>query len=288
MKKYFTNLLLFKLFVYFNLSIGLAATFDKDKLLQEESSWEINGDSFKLCRIDSNGAMPIYKKKKMKIFFFENSDFVGEYNTNLVKSFLKKIPKNTFRLDFVGHADQCGNYDDNIDLSRRRAQYTWFEVKDDIPKHFKTYYDAKGEQESHDHSRDDKFVEIIATYSDPIKEFKKIVILDISGSLDPRNYGRTDTGYTLKSLQDLKFEPGTIVYVARDPRYECQGTNLKNYSPVGEDYYNHAMLLFSKFLNASKMTGEVYTDYGDIKNNKATKKTLNAAKNVSKITWYIY
>ena len=144
----------------------------------------------------------------------------------------------------------------------------------------KIEYDLKGESESSSHSKHDKFVEIIARYTDTKQRFRNIVIMDISGSIHPANKRRTVSGANYYKLLNIKFAPGTIAYVARDARRSCQGTSLKNYDAIGEDAYNEASIIISKYLKG-RARGTIWTDFTDPKN-KRTTRYLNAMRSNKK------
>jgi hypothetical protein len=265
---------------------AFSATFDDPRLFYPESIWKINNQSFRLCRIDTNNAKPIFKKKKIKVHFDENSDVVKEKDVKRLVHFITHLPNHLHSVNFAGHADQCGKAEENKELSMRRVNATWDVVKDKFPRYVGLSGEANGEEESHDHSRHDKFVEITAKYAPPTT-FSQIVILDISGSLDRRNIGRTETGYTVEGLKQFKFKKGSMVYVARDINQSCEGTSLGEYHPVGEDFYNQAMLLLTSKLKG-KTKGFVFTDYTDKPQiNKETTKQLQDKKLNGKVLWHI-
>lgn len=280
--------LFFGLFVH---SFAFAGSFSDARLYDDVSQWHgFAGSTFrvKLCRIKSNGAEEEIAKKKLKIHFTEDSHLVRRKYRNKIKRFIKSLPKNTNRLIVRAHADQCGSAHYNKVLSEKRFVSVYNLIKrSKFPRRVrKIEYDIKGESESSAHTHHDRYVEIIAHYPKPIRKFNKIVILDISGSIHPGNKRRTVTGASYYELKNKKFKPGTMVYVARDARRRCQGTTLSNYDAIGEDAYNEAQIILSKYLRG-KAVGEVWTDYTDPKN-KRTSDRLMKIKSYKKIKWWIY
>lgn len=260
-------------------------------LYKRESIWRgFKGSPFnlKLCRITSNGALREYKEKKLKIFFNEDSDFVKRKYRKKIKNFISKLPSTTNRIIVKAHADECGNRDYNQNLSQRRFVNVYQLMnRAKYPKGVKKIeYDLKGESESSSHSRHDKYVEIIARYVVKKQRFKNIVIMDISGSIHPANKRKTVSGASYYQLINIKFAPGTIAYVARDARRNCQGTSLENYDAVGEDAYNEASIIISKSL-MGRAKGSIWSDFTDPKN-KRTTGYLNSIRSYRKIKWMIY
>ena len=282
--------------VYFFISLvvsvsSMAGVFKDPMLYENVSRWHgFKGSTFrvKLCRITSNGALKDYSEKKLRIYFNEDSDFVKRAYRKKIKRFISRLPRTTNRIIVKAHADECGDPDYNHELSKRRFVSVYQLMKKaKYPRGVKKIeYDLKGESESSSHSKHDKFVEIIARYTDTKQKFKNIVIMDISGSLHPANKRRTVSGASYYKLINIKFAPGTIAYVARDARRKCQGTSLKNYDAIGEDAYNEASIIISKYLRG-KANGAIWTDFTDPENPRA-RKYLNAMKSDRKIKWMIY
>lgn len=267
--------------------IAHSAIFKDIKMYYPEMIWKTLGEKFRMCRIESNNALPIYSEKAIKIYFKENSDVVSNRNKRELLEFMNEMPNTTVGIDVQAHADHCGNTESNKDLSLRRGNNAWDVIKHKLKgRKLKITGNANGESKSHDHSKNDKFVKITFKYIKK-RNFKSIAMLDISGSLGKKLFGRTDTGYTLEILRRLKFKKGTIVYVPRDIRYQCDGTKLKKYTPKGDDFYNHARYLIAKMLRGKKIKGFLYTDYGDVKRNRSIEKNLKKIGSYEKILWYI-
>lgn len=262
------------------------AVFSNIQMYYPETEAIALGEKFRLCRIDSNNAVPIYSNKRIKVFFKEDEDKISSRYEKKLNVFMSKLPKHTVELSIEGHADQCGDYGYNKDLSLRRATNVWNKIKHQVPRGIKILGEVHGEADSHDHSRDDKYVELTVKYIKK-RKFKQVILLDISGSLDPRLYGHTDSGYTVEGLKNFKFKTGSIAYVARDMRYQCTGTKLKKYKPVGDDYYNHARYLIGDQLRGPKINGYLFTDYGDIRRNRSIELELKKIGSYKKILWHI-
>lgn len=288
----FRSLSITYLMIFLFASSSVLAGIFKDPMLYENVSvWHgFKGSKFrvKLCRITSNGAQKDYKEKKIKVFFDENKHYVKRKYRAKIKRFIRSLPKTTNRIIVKAHADQCGDPDYNHELSKRRFVSVYQLMKRaKYPRGVKKIeYDLKGESESSSHSKHDKFVEIIARYTDTKQKFRNIVIMDISGSIHPANRRKTVSGADYYRLLDIKFSPGTIAYVARDARHKCQGTALKNYKAIGEDVYNEASIIISKYLRGPA-NGSIWTDFTDPKNPRA-RQYLKAMRSDRKIKWMIY
>ena len=146
--------------------------------------------------------------------------------------------------------------------------------------------DSLGETHSTAHSSHDKYVKIVVESYNSTTKFERLVIFDISGSLHPQNKGKTISGVPIWSLKNIRLRKGTIAFVARDIRYQCKGQTLANYEPIGEDFYNEAMLVLTNSTNG-KVKGQVWTDYTDPNNNRTIKQLKKIDPKVKK-KWYIY
>lgn len=281
--------ILFKIVFLYSLIISntaFSAYFDQIEMYYPESVWKVFEENFRLCRIDSNNALPIYKYKTIKVLFDEDSDKVSDKYKKKLDEFMDEIPKTAVALEMEANTDECGDAEYNQKLALRRGNNVWDLVRDKIKVKLEISGKVKGEIDSSNHSNHDKSVEIKIKYI-PKLNFKNIDILDISGSLGPKLWGKTDTGLTLQNIKNFKFKPGSIVYVARDMKFQCEGTKLKTYKPVGDDFYNHAMFLISSLIKGEKVPGYVFTDYGDRKRNRSTIQKLKEIKSHNKITWNI-
>lgn len=279
--KLFLSLLLL---LSFNMSFG--AKLDKIELYKVESIWQTSsGEQFRLCRISSNGALKVVKEKKIKIHFKEDSDRVSKRDKSELRKFFKNLPENTFNIKLAAHADSCGDPDYNAKLAKRRGDNVYFFIKDLMPKYMPISGENHGENKSSDHSKHDKFVEVIAEYWITDEEFTRIVLFDVSGSLHEKKIGKTYYGYTLDGLKQIKLEPGTIAYVPRDIRYRCEGQSLKGYHPIGEDFYWEAMTLISTSIKGAA-SGTVYTDDTDPRGNDKEALMYKIDKR-RKVRWHI-
>ena len=181
-------------------------------------------------------------------------------------------------------ADQCGNKEYNKQLALRRGKAVW-DVMNGYVESRIVEAEVVGEDESSDHAKHDKVVEIILQIYQPKKEFKEIVVVDGSGSLHKTNNGETVSGITFDGLKGLNFNSNQIVFVAREARRGCQGTSLKDYEPLGEDFYNQAMEVITQF-SSGRMKARVYTDY-DHYYNPRTQKKLRAIDPKRRLRWEI-
>jgi len=198
---------------------ALAAVLKNPKFYKKESVWKSkSGQKFRLCRISSNGALRLVKKKKIRINFSEDSDRVTNRFRQRIKKFFKTLPKNTFKISLTAHADSCGSHDYNHDLAKKRGVNVYNLMKNLVPRGVSVRGENHGEENSSGHKKHDKFVEIVAEYWKPKESISQIVLFDVSGSLHKRKIGHTVTGFTLKGLQQLKLKAGTMAYVPRDIR----------------------------------------------------------------------
>ncbi len=99
----------------------------------------------------------------------------------------------------TAHADSCGDRDYNNKLAKRRGDNVYFFLKNLLPKNMPVTGENHGEDKSSDHSKHDKFVEVIAEYWITDEEFSEIVLFDVSGSLHEKKTGKT---YYLTLMQD--------------------------------------------------------------------------------------
>lgn len=262
------------------------ANFTDPNFYKIESIWTSStGEKFKLCRISSNGSLQILKEKKIKIQFKEDSSEVSEKYKKNINRFFQNLPKNTYSLKITAHSDSCGDADYNASLAQRRGLSVYNLIQDKIPYGIKIFGVNNGENLSHGHISHDKFVEIIAEYWINDEEFTKIVLFDISGSLHKLKIGHTSRGYTLEGLKKIKLPEGTISFVPRDIRYNCEGSNLADYSPIGEDFYWEAMTLISTSIQGNAR-GKTYTD--DTDPNGRKKERIFNSKNTGKVRWEIH
>ncbi len=286
------NILIILLIFFINNNSVESAEFTNNNLYAKESTWfGYNNQTFKLCRISSNNAIPLVKKHEIKVYFNEDKDNIKKSERRRLRNFFKKLPKNCFKIHMTSHADECGDSDYNQDLARRRGLNVWRYIENVLPygisiKNKNITWDVSGEKHSKTHSSHDKHVKIVVESYNPQTKFDRLVIFDISGSLHSTNIGKTDSGVPLWSLKNIKLPKGTIAFVARDKRYQCKGQTLANYEPVGDDFYNEAMLVLTK-LTRGKVKGQVWTDYTD-PNNSRTIKQLNKIDPKHKKIWHIY
>ena len=265
--------------------VGFSAEFQTPEFYKIESTWISNsGEKFKLCRISTNGALKIIKEKKIKVHFKEGVAEVSKKYQDKLDRFFKKLPKNTFNIKISAHADSCGDRDYNNKLAQKRGLNVYDYIKELIPPGVQIKGENNGEEKARGHNKHDKFVEVIAEYWITDEEFNQVVLFDISGSLHEKKIGRTYTGYKLNGLKQIKLEKGTIAYVPRDPRYKCEGTDLANYTPVGEDFYWEAMTLITTAIKGS-VQGTTYTDDTDPRGRK--KEQIFNQQNNGRINWEI-
>lgn len=269
---------------------ALAAGLEDSLLYQAESLWNGHaGGLFRLCRITSNGALPFESEQKHQVYFEEDSDDLSSEQILLLDEFMAGLPKNILSIRMEAHADQCGDPGYNVDLSRRRGLAVWGRIHHRLPRKLRVLGDVFGELASTDHGRHDRYVEIIVKIVEPRPEFAHLVVFDVSGSMDPRNpvtHGRTVSGVSLSQLKNIELAPGTLAFVSRDSNYPCQGTNLRNYTPVGEDFYFDAMMLLS--LKSSGLTEAVtWTDDTDPARGESLR-ALEAIASKKGLRWEIY
>lgn len=262
-----------------------SATLTKKDLYKAVSVWRSStGEKFKLCRISSNGASELIKKKKIKVLFEEDKSNLSRKYKAKLRRFFKRLPKNTYQIRISAHADSCGNHDYNHQLSLKRGMNVYHFIKNLLPEGINIRGNNHGELESSGHSAHDKFVEIEVHYWKPFEKVTQVVLFDISGSLHRRKTGHTTTGLTLEDLKRFRLKKGSIAFVPRDIRYKCQGQNLSKYFPIGEDYYWEAMTLLSNSIRGNAV-GVTFTD--DTDPNGARKEHVFNRKNTGKIRWHI-
>ncbi len=219
-------------------SFQLKAAQLKDPTLYKNiSQWNgFDGQQFLLCRIDSNGAMAPNSEKK-KVYFSEDSDVVEEKEKKEMLAFFKGLPKYLDTIKVVGHADECGDAQYNMDLSKRRSEAVIHEIGQILPVTRKIPVELKGESESHNHSSHERFVEIEAGAKLMKKEFNNIILLDSSGSLASE---RSLSGRSFNQFKKMQYNSDTLVYVVVDKRVGCAGNDLKNYYPQGDTFIKEA------------------------------------------------
>lgn len=265
---------------------SFSAHFDSKEMYKLESVWISNsGQKFKLCRISSNGSLKIVKEKKIKVKFREDKHNINPGNEKKLKRFIDNLPRTTFNIKIAAHADSCGDSDYNAKLAQKRGLSVYEQIKSKLPKGVRITGINNGENKSSGHVSHDKFVEIIAEYWITDEEFSQVVLFDISGSLHKRKTGRTSQGHTLEDLKQIRLKPGTIAYVPRDIRYKCEGQELANYSPIGEDFYWEAMTLITTTIKGSA-NGYTYTDDTDPRGRM--KERIFNQKNSGKVRWEIH
>jgi len=281
MKKVILVLIIF----LFCQALACAAVLKHPEFYRAESHWiSYSGEKFRLCRITSNGASKIVQRKTIKVYFRENVSILGVTDKRKLKRFFDRLPKNTFSIKITSHADTCGNHNYNLELARKRGWNVYQFIKEFVPERVEVIGKNNGENHSRGHIAHDRYVEVVVEYWNPRESISKIVLFDISGSLHNQNIGHTTTGLTLNDLKRVKLPKGVLAYVPRDFRYKCQGQDLNNYHPRGEDFYWEAMTLLSQSLKG-KINGVVYTDDTDIEGQK--KEALFNSINKDNIRWYI-
>jgi hypothetical protein len=240
------NYLLF--FCLFFFSTLKAATLANGNIYQKQSRWygfdpKTDRTQFILCRIDSNNAHNP-ELASQKVFFDEGSDTLAPSEEEKIKSFFKGLPNILNSLSISAYADQCGDKEDNLKLSQRRADNVksyldeLINIRIDVP----TY--AQGDSHSQNHSAHDRFVEITTTASGRIlsPEIENIYLIDGSASM---NSSRTMTGLRFNQIKNFQFKPKSMVFVVRAARLGCRGSDLKNYSPAGNTFIREAQALLA-------------------------------------------
>ena len=227
--------------------------FSDSKIYQKKSQWygfnpKIDKTQFILCRIDSNGAHNPEVSKE-KVFFDEGSDEVKENEKEKIKSFLSKLPNILNSLSLTAHADQCGEEKENLELSKRRAEHVKAELEKliDIRVDVTTTY--FGEHNSYDHSAHDRFVEMTFTGKSLAPKIQNVYLIDGSGSFQNN---RSLRGMSFDQIKRMSFDPETLVFVVREAKLGCQGSNLQNYRPEGGTFIKEAQALM-----ALKLKGEL-------------------------------
>ncbi len=286
MKTFLNNFIFINTFSILFVGLIQATEFTAAELSKDESHWfGYDGEKFKLCRITSNGAKKNYKTNSIKVNFDEDSDQVSEDDHKKLVDFLGRLPTDAYELSLTAHADICGSKEHNDELSLRRGKNVWDVIKDHVPKKLKTDGKALGEETSTTHDRHDRYVEIIVKSPVDKEVFENIVIVDASGSLSEAARGRTKSRLSFERLKKYKFEPNTVVFVSRDYRFNCQGTNLSDYDAVGEDFYNEGMIAISSHTKG-KVQGKIFTDYQD-PNNRRSVLMLKHIDKDKRVRWVI-
>jgi hypothetical protein len=278
MKWFFIIINIFSLFSF-------AGEFTKSELYLRESLWNTyKGEKLLLCRILSNGAQVDYIEKKIKVFFDEDSDEIKEEELKKIQHLIEHFPTGCLKIKLRAKADQCGDKAYNKQLALRRGEAVWAVMNGYVDSRI---VDAEvvGEDESTDHAKHDKVVEIILQIYRPKKEFNEVVVVDGSGSLHRTNNGKTISGIPFSRLKGMNFKSDQIVFVALDANRGCKGTSLKNYEPIGDDFYNQAMEILTQF-SKGKMKGKVYTDYDHFYNLR-TRKKLKTLDPKRRLMWEI-
>jgi len=222
---------------------GFSGTLDHPNFFFQNSLWDSLDTRVRFCRIDSQY---VSKKmeKKLKIHFKEDEYIVNPMYQKKIINFLDEIKDGLDSIKMSAHADMCGTPDYNKKLSWNRARAVYDEIAKIITFASQIPVDVKGEAESHDHGRNDRFVEIEAiTRPKQNDNYQGIILIDGSSSA---NGSPTKSGILWHELPQLKFKNNTLVYVVRSADAPCQGTNLSNYSPKGFTVFKEAQYLINK------------------------------------------
>jgi hypothetical protein len=231
------------LFNIFFSSLTLSGTLNHKNFFFQDSVWNAFGAKIRFCRIDSQF---ITKKmtKKLKIHFKEDEYVVNPMYQKKIISFIDEIKHGLDSIKMSAHADMCGTPEYNKKLSWNRARAVYDEIAKIITFTSQIPVDVKGEAESHDHGKNDRFVEIEAvTRPKKNADYKGIVLIDASTSAG--NYP-TKSGIHWWQVPELKFKDNTLVYIVRSAGTKCQGTDLKKYKPAGYTVFKQARHLINQ------------------------------------------
>ena len=162
-----------------------------------------------------------------------------------ITNFIKDVVHGLETIKMRAHADSCGSEDYNKKLSENRAKAVYTEMSKIMTFNNQIQLDIKGEAESHDHGKEDRYVEIEVTARPKQNEdYMGIVIIDasVSASRFP-----TASGIYWWQVPQLKFKDNTLVYVVRSAGTKCKGTNLKDYKPEGYTVFKEARYIINKY-----------------------------------------
>ena len=236
------KLYLFLLLIISSVELN-AGTLNHPNFFFQNSLWDSLDTRVRFCRIDSQ-YISKKMKKKLKIHFKEDEYVVNPMYQKKIISFIDEIKDGLDSIKMSAHADMCGTPEYNKKLSWNRARAVYDEIAKIITFTSQIPVDVKGEAESHDHGRNDRFVEIEAvTRPKQTANYQGIILIDASASA---SQVPTASGIYWWQMPQLKFKDNTLVYVIRSAAAKCQGTNLKDYTPEGYTVFKQARHLINQ------------------------------------------
>tara|TARA_B100000925_G_scaffold291071_1_gene277929 strand:- start:12120 stop:12974 length:855 start_codon:yes stop_codon:yes gene_type:complete len=220
-----------------------AGTLNHPNFFFQNSLWDSLNTKVRFCRIDSQ-YITKKMKKKLKIHFKEDEYVVNPMYQKKIISFIDEIKDGLDSIKMSAHADMCGTAEYNKKLSWNRARAVYDEIAKIITFTSQIPVDVKGEAESHDHGKNDRFVEIEAvTRPKQNANYQGIVLIDASVSA---GNNPTASGIYWWQMPELKFKDNTLVYIVRSSGAKCYGTDLKDYKPEGYTVFKQARHLINQ------------------------------------------
>ena len=174
-----------------------------------------------------------------------------------INNFIKDVVYGLETIKMRAHADSCGSEDYNKKLSKNRADAVLQEISKIMTFSNQIQLDIKGEAESHDHGKEDRYVEIEVTAQPKQNvDYQGIILIDASASASKLP---TASGIYWWQMPQLKFKDNTLVYVIRNKASDCHGTDLKNYKPEGYTVFKEAKYIINKYATG-KMHVSIVSD----------------------------
>ena len=297
MRKIFIAVIL----LIFITNICPGAEFTSGGFYKKVNIWhDFSSKQFLFCRIDSNRVSNV-EESEITAEYDEDSSVLADEDIQRIVRFVNRFSEISNEFQLIAHADSCGSDEYNMNLSKRRGHNVVDEILklSKIKKGTKINMSFIGEHEAQGHHRHDRYVKISTSHPPGLQQkFKDIVLIDGSGSLEnsPTQSGYRffckRNQYNCPRLTDLKFRPETLVYVIREKKYGCSGTNLKRYRPSGKTFISSAQAIIANYVNGPVRV-HTYSD-GDPQNDEGLTprqkqnlyKIRQSANDELGVTWY--
>ena len=115
------------------------------------------------CSLLSNRLNTLQRKIKVKGTLKEDEYVVNPLYQKKINNFIKDVVHGSETIKMRAHADSCGSEDYNKKLSKNRVDAVLQEISKIMTFNNQIQLGIKGEAESHDHGKEDRYVEIEVT-----------------------------------------------------------------------------------------------------------------------------